>query len=125
MPENWARKTVKELKSQCEARGIPNHGNKGELVNRLEKHEKDEEWAKMGMPSTPSSMIEEQCDAVLVTRADIGDDNEMIESAKRAFQDGLENNQLEIDYDMLLLGTRLDSALQVCPGEWVFWNPRL
>ncbi|KAG0130092.1 hypothetical protein HOY82DRAFT_540281 [Tuber indicum] len=119
MSENWTTKAVKELRSECEARGIRNHGNKGELVKRLEDYEKVEEEAMVEMPPTPPSTIKDHCDAVLVTRADLGEDDEMIEAAKTAFRNVLENEQLVIDYDMvpITIGNHVGLGLASLPGR--------
>ncbi|KAG0133731.1 hypothetical protein HOY82DRAFT_555483 [Tuber indicum] len=114
MSEDWAKTTTKELKSQCDARDIENHGTKKELVKRREDYEKGEEREKI-MPSILLSMMEEQCDAVLVTKADTGirDDDVMIDDGKKAFRDILEKGQLEKGYDMVPLTVRNPARLSL------------
>ena len=72
--------SLRDLRKQCRAAGLEDGGNKQDLVDRLQEHE-----------------TENFCDAFLVTKAMIAaTEAEIKRNAKKAFEDTLQETELEV-----------------------------
>jgi len=97
------RLKVAELRILCLERGLPENGVKPDLVKRLMTWRKGKQrqdgTRHPGPIPTPESLDTSlpECQAIVVARADIGDDQHIISSAKKNLSDILENDGLSVD----------------------------
>jgi hypothetical protein len=98
--------TVHDLQKRCKALNLSTGGSKATLVKRLEDYAKLE--AKEQGKSENESNADLECDAILLTRTDIGDPEDMKSDAKSAFAAALNQEQLEVEVvgDKFCVGNR-------------------
>jgi uncharacterized coiled-coil protein SlyX len=86
--------TVDKLRKQCEALNISTKGSKAVLAKRLEDHAKASSAKEQ---EESESNPDAKCDAILVSRSEIGDDEGMKRDAKTALEQALEDDELHVE----------------------------
>ncbi|PUU82510.1 hypothetical protein B9Z19DRAFT_1074567 [Tuber borchii] len=79
--------TKGELRKKCKAAGLSQTGNCSDLEGRLKSHK------NRGKPEVDKDLT---CDAILLTKAMIGNENSMKRSASQAFKDTLDEKNMEV-----------------------------
>lgn len=83
--------TLRDLQRRCNAEGLNATGTKTDLVGRLQNDWKDRE-----APS-PEGQGDIECDTILVTRSELGGEEEMKKGAKAAFKQALSEEELTVE----------------------------
>jgi chromosome segregation ATPase len=86
--------TVYELRKKCEALNISTKGSKAVLAKRLEDHAKASSAKEQ---EESESNPDAKCDAILLSRSEIGDDEGMKRDAKTALEQALEDDELHVE----------------------------
>jgi len=110
MPAKTA--TLKDLQRQCTTAGLDATGTKADLTKRLEENERNQ------VLLSPESQEHTKCDAILVARSELGDDEGMKEDAKDALAQALkEELQVEDVRGKLFVGNRRGLNLAGFPAR--------
>ena len=87
MPAKTA--TLKALQNRCKAEGLSTAGTRADLVKRLEKRNREE--------SQPECLDDTGCDAILIARSEVGNEEDMKVSAKDALGQALLEEELHVE----------------------------
>jgi len=101
MSQKLSNMKLEELRRECESKDISSDGRRKDL-ERLINHEKKMEREGTERKWIPSSTFEDTCDAILVTKVDFKDDDEldMTEGARQALGEILAKEDLIIAHDV-------------------------
>ncbi|PUU80230.1 hypothetical protein B9Z19DRAFT_1021720 [Tuber borchii] len=111
------RLRVGELRALCLEKDLPDDGKKAALVKRLKtclnKEKAREQARRANLPPTPKCLGPGKCTAVLKGSADIGNDDDMIDSARKSLKAALYHDELLVDRDIPQLAVENRGGLEL------------
>jgi len=97
MPFTGKYHSLDVLRQLCREKGLSDDGKRANLIQRLKQDEENRSLLSPNSQGMESEADSESCDAILVTRSEVGGEEDMKRDAKRAPEQALEEETLSVE----------------------------